>query len=83
MYTTETSARSDSSVAQRQPSPHINRYLVPGLSLEVGIFKEQQTTFVVHLVLHDLALQEVCPHVVLVLVDHQCLWTMDSLGRYL
>ena len=41
MYTTETSAGSDSIAAQRQVSPHTNRYLVPGLSFEGGILKEQ------------------------------------------
>ena len=38
-------------------SPHANCYLVPGLSFEGGIFKEQQTTFVWRLVLHDRALK--------------------------
>ena len=55
MYTTETSAGSNSSAAQRQVSPHINRYLVPGLSFEGGIFKEPQTTFLTRLVLPNLA----------------------------
>ena len=55
MYTTESSAGSDSIAAQRQVSPHTNRYLVPGLSLEGGIFKEQQPTFLTHLVLPNLA----------------------------
>ena len=54
MYTTETSAGSDSIAAQRQVSPHTNRYLVPGLSFEGGIFKEQQTTFLTRLVLPNL-----------------------------
>ena len=45
MYTTETSAGSDSIATQRQVLPHTNRSLVPGLSFEGGIFKEQQTTF--------------------------------------
>ena len=49
MYTTETSAGSGSIAAQRQVSPHTNRYLVPGLSFEGGIFKEQQTTFLTFL----------------------------------
>ena len=51
MYTTETSARSDSIAAQQQVSPHNNCYLMPGLSFEGGIFKEQQTTFLTRLVL--------------------------------
>ena len=55
MYTTETSARSDSSATQRQVSPHTNSYLVPGMSFESGIFKEQQTTFLTRLVLPNLA----------------------------
>ena len=55
MYTTETSAGSDSIAAQRQVSPHTNRYLVPGLSFEGGIFKEQQRTFLTRLVLPNLA----------------------------
>ena len=55
MYTTETSAGSNSSAAQRQISPHANRYLVPGLSFEGGIFNEQQTTFLTCLVLPNLA----------------------------
>ena len=55
MYTTESSAGSDSIAAQRQVSPHTNRYLVPGLSFEGGIFKEQQTTFLTRLVLPNLA----------------------------
>ena len=46
MYTIKTSTGSDSIVARRQVSPHTNRYLVPGLSFEGGIFNEQQTTFV-------------------------------------
>ena len=45
MYTTETSAGSVSIAAQRQVAPHTKHYLVPGLSFEGGIFKEQQTTF--------------------------------------
>ena len=53
MYTTETSAGSHSIAAQRQA--HTNRYLVPGLSFEGGIFKEQQTIFLTHLVLPNLA----------------------------
>ena len=71
MYTTETSLGSDSIVARRQVSP--NRYLVPGLSFEGGIFKEQQRTFVWCLILRDLALQAVSiqTHVVLVHVDHR------------
>ena len=55
MYTTETSAGSDSIAAQQQVSPHTNRYLMPWLSFEGGIFKEQQTTFLTHLVLPNLA----------------------------
>ena len=55
MYTTETNAGSDSIVAQRQISPHSNRYLVPGLSFEGGIFKERQSTFLTCLVLPNLA----------------------------
>ena len=55
MYTTETNAGSDSIAAQRQVSPHTNRYLVPGLSFEGGIFKEQQSTFLTRLVLPNLA----------------------------
>ena len=54
MYTTETSAGSISIAAQQQFSPHTNRYLVPGLSFEGGIFKEQQTTFLTCLVLPNL-----------------------------
>ena len=41
VYTTETSAGSDGIAAQRQLSPHTNRYLVPWPSFEGGIFKEQ------------------------------------------
>ena len=37
-------------------SPHTNCYLVPGLSFVGRVFKEQQTTFVWRLVLHNLAL---------------------------
>ena len=55
MYTTESSAGSDSIAAQQQVSPHTNRYLVPGLSFEGGIFKEQQTPFLSQLVLPNLA----------------------------
>ena len=55
MYTTETSAGSDSITAQRQVSTHTNRYLVPGLSFEGRIFKEQQTTFLTRLALPNLA----------------------------
>ena len=55
MYTTKTSDGSDSIAAQRQVSPNTNRYLVPGLSFEGGIFKEQQTTFLTRLVLPNLA----------------------------
>ena len=55
MYTTETSAGSDSIAAQRQVLPHTNRYLVPGLSFEGRIFKEQQTTFLTRLVLPNQA----------------------------
>ena len=51
----EMSAGSESIAAQRQVSPHTNRYPVPGLSFEGGIFKEQQTTFLTHLVLPNLA----------------------------
>ena len=42
-------------IAQQQVSPHTNCYLVPGLSFEGGIFKEQQTTFLTHLILPNLA----------------------------
>ena len=45
MYTTKTSAGSGGIMARRQVSPHTNRYLVPGLSFEGGIFKEQQMAF--------------------------------------
>ena len=55
MYTTETNAGSDSIAAQRQVLPHTNHYLVPGLSFEGGIFKEQQSTFLTRLVLPNLA----------------------------
>ena len=55
MYTTETSAGSNRIAAQQQVSPHTNRYLVPGLSFEGTIFKEQQTTFATRLVLPNLA----------------------------
>ena len=55
MYTTETNAASDSITAQRQVSPHTNRYLVLGLSCKGGIFKEQQSTFPTRLVLPNLA----------------------------
>ena len=54
MYTTETSAGSDSIAAQQEVSPHTNCYPVPGLSFEGGIFKEQQTTFLTRLVLPHL-----------------------------
>ena len=47
MYTTD--------AAQRQVSPHTNRYFVPGLSFEGEIFKEQESTFLTHLVLPNLA----------------------------
>ena len=40
------SAGSDSIAARRQVSPQTNRYLVPGLSFEGGVFKQQHTTFV-------------------------------------
>ena len=42
-------------------------------SLSCGIFKEQQTTLVLCLVLHDVALKvlKISTHVVLVLVDYQ------------
>ena len=55
MYTTETSDGSDNIASQRQVSPNTNRYLVPGLSFEGGIFKEQQKTFLMRLVLPNLA----------------------------
>ena len=55
MYTTETSAGSVGIAVQRQVSPQTNCYLVPGLSFEGGIFKEQQTTFLTRLVLPNLA----------------------------
>ena len=55
MYTTETNTGSDSIAAQRQVWPHTNRYLVPGLSFEGGIFKEQLLTFLTRLVLPNLA----------------------------
>ena len=55
MYTTEMSAGSDSIAALRQVSPQTNRYLVPGLSFEGGILKEQQTSFLTRLVLPNLA----------------------------
>ena len=55
MYTTETNSGSNSISAQQQLSPHTNRYLVPGLSFKGGIFKEQQSTFLTHLVLPNLA----------------------------
>ena len=55
MHTTETSAGSDIIAAQRQVSPHTNRYRVPGLSFEGGIFKEQQKTFLPRLVLPNAA----------------------------
>ena len=42
----ETSAESDGIVGHWLVSPHTVRYLVPGLSFEGTIFKEQQTTFV-------------------------------------
>ena len=45
MYTTETSAESDSAAARQQVLPHTNRYLMPGLSFEGRIFNEQQMTF--------------------------------------
>ena len=55
MYTTETSAGSDRIAAQRQVLPHANRYLVPGLSFKGGILKEQQMSFLMRLVLPNLA----------------------------
>ena len=55
MYTMETNAGSDSIAAQRQVSPHTNRYFVPGLSFEGGIFKEQQSTFLTRPVMPNLA----------------------------
>ena len=55
MYTTETSAGSVGIAAQRQVSSHTNRYLVPRLSFEGRIFKEQQTTFLSRLGLPNLA----------------------------
>ena len=55
MYTTETSAGSDSIAAQQKVSPHTNCYPVPGLSFEGGILKEQQPSFLTHLVLPNLA----------------------------
>ena len=55
MHTTETNAGSDNIVAQRQVSSHTNRYLVPGLSFEGRIFKEQQSTFLTRLVLPNLS----------------------------
>ena len=50
----EKSAGSDSIAAQRQLSPH-NNHLVPWLSFEGGILKEQQTSFFTSLVLPNLA----------------------------
>ena len=46
MYTTEMCAGSGSIVGHWLVSPHTDRHLVPGLSLEGGIFKEQPTTLV-------------------------------------
>ena len=46
MYTNETSAGSDGIVGHWLVSPRNDRYLVPGLSFEGGIFKEQQSTFI-------------------------------------
>ena len=51
----ETNTGSDCITAQRQVSPHTNRYLVLGLSFKGGIFKEQQSTFLTRLVLPNLA----------------------------
>ena len=55
MYTTETNVVSNSIAAQRQVSPHTNRYVVPWLSFKGRIFKEQQSTFLTCLVLPNLA----------------------------
>ena len=55
MYTTETSNGSDSIAAKQQVSPHTNCYLVPGLSFEGGILKAEQMSFLVRLVLPNLA----------------------------
>ena len=57
MYTTETSVGSDSIAGHWLLSPHTDRYLMPWLRFEGGIFKEQQATFVYRLVLHDLTLK--------------------------
>ena len=57
MYTTEMTIGSDSKVARRQVSPHTNHSLLLGLTFEGRIFKEQQTTFVQCVVLHNLALK--------------------------
>ena len=46
MYTGETSAWSDGYCGPVARFAAHNRYLVPGLSFEGGIFKEQQTTFI-------------------------------------
>ena len=54
MYTTETSTGSNSIATQRQVSPETNHYLLPVLSFEGGIFKEQQTIFLTRLVLPNL-----------------------------
>ena len=43
MYTTETSAGSDNIVGHWLLLPHTNGYIVPRLSFEGGIFKEQAT----------------------------------------
>ena len=43
---TQTNTGSDSIVGHWLVSPHTDGYLVPELSFEGGIFKEQQTTFV-------------------------------------
>ena len=55
MHTTETSAGSNRIAAQRQVLPHTNCYLVPGLSFEGEIFKEQQKAFLTRLILPNLA----------------------------
>ena len=54
MYTTEMSVASDGMVGHWLISPHTDRYLVPGVSLEGEMFKEQQATFVQCLVLHGM-----------------------------
>ena len=55
--TIESNARADNIAGHWLVSPHTDRYLVPRLSFEGGIFKEQQTTFVYRPVLHHLALK--------------------------